>query len=221
MSGIFSAITLCLAASVTAFAPSTTKNGASTTILNDFNPRTEIGAQMPAGYFDPLNLVKKGPYGSPEENFYHYRGIELKHGRIAMAATVGMLTQQVTRFEGFVSPSQNIKFADVPNGLGALKGLPLEGWVQLVVLIGAHEVLVKPNLKKKAGDYGAGYFGVNLEDGGDKQRQALSVEVANGRLGKKHEIIQQPISIYAVLLSLLLMNVDDCLLYILLWMIKS
>jgi len=130
----------------------------------------------------PLGFIQNGPYGSPEENFNHYRGVEVKHGRIAMAATVGMLTQQTTRFEGFLSPSQNLKFEDIPNGLGALKAVPLEGWVQMIVLIGAHEVLVKQREGKAPGDFGTGYFGFAMDDQSSKQLRALSVEVSNGRL---------------------------------------
>jgi len=73
----------------------------------------------------PLKLAGKGPYGSTEQNFAHYRGIEVKHGRIAMAVTVGMLVQETSRFNTFVSPSANLKFTDIPNGLGSLKAFPL------------------------------------------------------------------------------------------------
>lgn len=130
----------------------------------------------------PFNLVEKGPYGSPEKNFAHYRGIEVKHGRVAMAATVGMLVQETSRFSGFASPSANLKFEDIPNGLGALKSFPLEGWTQIVLLIGAHELLVKQRPSSDVpGDFGTGYLGRNMKDD-DNKRRALSVEITNGRL---------------------------------------
>ena len=132
--------------------------------------------------FSPLGLVKLGPYGSEEENFAHYRGVEVKHGRIAMAATVGMLVQQTTRFDGYLSPSADLKFADVPNGLAALKAVPLEGWCQMAVLIGAHELFVKQREGKVPGDFGTGYFGFSMDDQSSKQLRALSVEISNGRL---------------------------------------
>merc|ERR1719469_933600 len=56
------------------------------------------------GYFDPLGLLKAGPYGSTEDNFRRYREVEIKHGRVAMLATVGMLVQQNYSFEGYISP---------------------------------------------------------------------------------------------------------------------
>mmetsp|Transcript_4096 Transcript_4096/g.8049 ORF Transcript_4096/g.8049 Transcript_4096/m.8049 type:complete len:189 (-) Transcript_4096:109-675(-) len=130
----------------------------------------------------PLGFIKNGPYGGPEENFRHYRSVEVKHGRIAMAATLGMLTQQTSRFDGFISPSHNLKFDDIPNGLGALKAVPLEGWVQIAVLIGLHEVIIKQRPGKAPGDFGTGYFGVAMDDQSAKQLSSLSAEVANGRL---------------------------------------
>lgn len=131
----------------------------------------------------PLGFIKNGPYGSPEDNFRHYRSVEVKHGRIAMAATLGMLTQQTSRFDGFISPSQNLKFEDIPNGLGALKAVPLEGWVQIAVLIGLHEVIIKQRPGKAPGDFGTGYFGVAMDDQSAKQLRSLNAEIANGRLG--------------------------------------
>ena len=130
----------------------------------------------------PLGFIKNGPYGSPEENFRHYRAVEVKHGRIAMAATLGMLVQETSRFQGFLSPSANLKFEDVPNGLGALDVVPIEGWVQMAVVIGMHEVLIKERPGRAPGDFGTGYFGFTMDDQSAKQIRSLSAEVSNGRL---------------------------------------
>ena len=99
-----------------------------------------------------------------------------------MAATLGMLTQQNYHFEGFLSPSANLKFEDVPNGLAALSAVPLAGWCQMAVVIGAHEMLVKQREGRKPGDFGTGYFGFALDDQSARQIRALSVEISNGRL---------------------------------------
>jgi len=99
-----------------------------------------------------------------------------------MAATLGMLVQQTTRFQGFLSPSSNLKFEDVPNGLGALKAVPLEGWVQMIVVIGLHEVFIKEREGRAPGDFGTGYFGVAMDDQSAKQLRSLSAEISNGRL---------------------------------------
>eukprot|EP00543_Licmophora_paradoxa_P001441 CAMPEP_0202458030 /NCGR_PEP_ID=MMETSP1360-20130828/20423_1 /ASSEMBLY_ACC=CAM_ASM_000848 /TAXON_ID=515479 /ORGANISM="Licmophora paradoxa, Strain CCMP2313" /LENGTH=205 /DNA_ID=CAMNT_0049078347 /DNA_START=23 /DNA_END=640 /DNA_ORIENTATION=+ len=173
-------LAIAFAASAAAFSPVT--KTASKSALNALAPKDELGAIPPIGFFDPLGLCKNGPYGSEEDNFYHYRGVEVKHGRIAMAATLGMLTQQNYHFEGYLSPSADLKFADIPNGLGALSAVPLIGWVQMAVVIGAHEVLIKQREGKKPGDFGTGYFGVSMDDQSAKQIRALNIEISNGRL---------------------------------------
>jgi hypothetical protein len=98
-----------------------------------------------------------------------------------MAATLGMLVQENYRFDGYLSPSAGLEFSDVPNGLGAFNIVPLEGWVQMAVVIGAHELLVKQREGKAPGDFGTGYFGVALDDQSAKQLRLLNVEVQNGR----------------------------------------
>ena len=51
-----------------------------------FNPKDFPGVTGPFGFFDPLDLCPKD-----ESNFKKYRESELKHGRIAMLAFVGIL----------------------------------------------------------------------------------------------------------------------------------
>ena len=74
-----------------------------------------------------------------EDNFAQYREAELKHGRIAMVAVLGNTLPDVFREQlvpgdgAFLSPSAGVTFADVPNGLGGLKAVPLLGWVQVFV----------------------------------------------------------------------------------------
>jgi len=88
--------------------------------------RQAIGICFPlTEKFDPLNL------GSTDAKMERYTAVEIKHGRVAMIATVGYVMPEVFRFpgcEGF------------QNGLGALSTIPVEGWVQLIAFIGAHEV---------------------------------------------------------------------------------
>lgn len=47
-----------------------------------------VGASAPLGFFDPMGFSK-----GPEERTNTYREAELKHGRTAMLAVVGFLTQ--------------------------------------------------------------------------------------------------------------------------------
>ena len=43
------------------------------------------------------------------------------------------------KFDGYLSPSQNLKFADVPSGLAAISKVPLEGWLQVLLVAGLIE----------------------------------------------------------------------------------
>lgn len=115
---------------------------------------------------------------------YRYMDIDNNNNNtgIAMAATLGMLVQENYHFSGFLSPSAALEFSSVPNGLAALDVVPLAGWVQMAVVIGMHEVLVKQREGKAPGDFGTGYFGVALDDQSATQLRALNVEVQNGRL---------------------------------------
>merc|ERR1719424_1268564 len=50
----------------------------------------EIGAQAPAGYWDPLGIADN----ISQEQFDRYRTVEQKHGRISMIAVVGYCVPQ-------------------------------------------------------------------------------------------------------------------------------
>merc|ERR550537_441418 len=74
-----------------------------------------LGVQAPAGFLDPLGFVAKdGP-----EAFVRRRAVERKHGRIAMVAITGVLVHNAQiEFPGYLSKSADLKFSDVPDGLG-------------------------------------------------------------------------------------------------------
>lgn len=98
----------------------------------------DIGATLPLGFFDPLGLVADGD----QAKFDRLRLTELKHGRISMIAVVGYLIQEAGfRWPGAVDLS-GLKFADLPNGYGALEGISFLGKVQMFAFIGALEVFV-------------------------------------------------------------------------------
>merc|ERR1719310_1100324 len=104
-----------------------------------FSPSTDIGVTPPLGLFDPLGFLSRGP-----EVYRRYQEIEIKHGRLAMAATLGVIvTEAGIRFPGYISLSQDLQFSDVPGTLdGAYFGIPLVGWVQIMALIGALDIAV-------------------------------------------------------------------------------
>jgi len=99
----------------------------------------EIGVLPPLGLFDPLGFLSRGP-----EVYRRYQEIEIKHGRLAMAATLGVIvTEAGIRLPGDLSPSNGLSFADVGGSLGeAYETVPLAGWVQIVALIAALDIAV-------------------------------------------------------------------------------
>merc|ERR1719453_1274713 len=78
-----------------------------------FSPESDIGVTPPLGLFDPLNFLSRGP-----DAYRRYQEIEIKHGRLSMAACLGVIvTEAGLRLPGYISYSQDLKFADVGGGL--------------------------------------------------------------------------------------------------------
>ncbi|CAK0837698.1 unnamed protein product [Prorocentrum cordatum] len=95
-----------------------------------FDPATQIGALLPVGYFDPLNICKVGDRGK----FRNFREAELKHGRVAMMASVGLVGQHFLKFPGFEAVPSGIRAADVSPGL--------QGWIVMILFCGYMELKV-------------------------------------------------------------------------------
>jgi light-harvesting complex I chlorophyll a/b binding protein 1 len=124
------------------FAKAAKKVGAavkSKTPLGGFSPSTDIGVTPPLGLFDPLNLLSRGP-----EAYRRYQEIEIKHGRLAMAATLGVIvTEAGIRLPGYLSISQDLPYSSQPGSLdGAYFATPLAGWLQIVCFIAALDIAV-------------------------------------------------------------------------------
>ena len=96
------------------------------------------------------------------------------------------------KFPGYLAPSSNLKFADVPNGIAAITKVPAEGWLQWVALCGCYEFCVNtPVDAAEPGNYGKGRFGYGnmvlgitaepMQDA-EARKRALNSELANGRL---------------------------------------
>merc|ERR1719160_433277 len=117
-----------------------------------FNPAEQLGATAPLGYFDPLGFCKVGD----EDTFRSMRSAELKHGRVAMMASVGAVAQASFQFPGFEK---------VPKGLGAVTAEPgIYGFVVVLLLSGALELTIWRDDPKK-GVEGIGDFGNPLQLG--------------------------------------------------------
>jgi hypothetical protein len=81
--------------------------------------------------FDPLNLASLGG----EETLAFFRHAEIKHGRVAMAATVGLLVHiNGVHFPGMLSPTYGVSFESLSQ-MG-----PFEAW-QAIPLLGQAQIL--------------------------------------------------------------------------------
>merc|ERR1719265_2213515 len=109
-----------------------------------FQPANELGAMAPLGYFDPLGFAKVGD----EAGFKNLRAAELKHGRVAMMASVGALAQSLFRFPG----CEDVKgtFTAAVGGDAAMPG----GLAVIFLLSGALEQIWKEQPGKDAGNFG-------------------------------------------------------------------
>jgi hypothetical protein len=144
------------------------------------NFEEDIGATLPLGFFDPLGLVADGD----QVNFDRLRLVEIKHGRISMLAVVGYLVQEAGfRWPGAIDLAGD-KFADIPNGYGAIEAIPYAGKFQLLAAIGALEVFVMRDFTGGdfPGDLRNDYidFGWDTFDEDTKLRKR-GIELAQGR----------------------------------------
>merc|ERR1711988_605428 len=73
----------------------------------------DLGVQAPVGFWDPLGFT----VGGDAAPFRRRRYVELKHGRVCMLACLGYIVPEYFKFDGMLSPSEGLAFADVPNGL--------------------------------------------------------------------------------------------------------
>eukprot|EP00971_Amphidinium_carterae_P117074 2318263-Amphidinium_carterae.2 len=76
-----------------------------------FDPTVQIGAMAPLGYFDPVGFCSD----ASEDRFKYLRAAELKHGRVAMLAALGLVVQHDVRFEGYSA---------IPSGIWAVQQAP-------------------------------------------------------------------------------------------------
>merc|ERR1712137_517725 len=84
-----------------------------------FQPSQQIGVTAPLGFFDPLNFSKVGD----EEGFRKLRVAELKHGRVAMMASVGAVVQHYVQFGGYEKVPKGIFAATDSTGIAGFAAL--------------------------------------------------------------------------------------------------
>eukprot|EP00972_Heterocapsa_arctica_P041543 6124032-Heterocapsa_arctica.AAC.1 len=104
-----------------------------------------------------------------------------------MIATIGYIVPEYYKLPGVISTSTGLKFADIPNGLGALSKVPAAGLAQMVGFAGFLE-LVYNRPYGEPGNYGKGLFGLGSlgfsasVQNPDVRVTKLNAELANGRL---------------------------------------
>ena len=123
---------LAILASAAAFAPMG-RMATSSALKMSFE--SEIGAQAPLGFWDPLGLLND----ADQERFDRLRYVETKHGRISMLAILGhLVTTAGVRLPGEIA--YGLKFSEVPTGLKAFDVIPAAGTAQLFAFIGLLEL---------------------------------------------------------------------------------
>ncbi|EEC50684.1 protein fucoxanthin chlorophyll a/c protein [Phaeodactylum tricornutum CCAP 1055/1] len=167
-----------LFASAAAFAPA--QQAARTSVATNMAFESELGAQAPLGFYDPLGLVADGD----QEKFDRLRYVEIKHGRISMLAVAGYLAQEAGWRLGGDIALDGTKFADIPNGFAALSAIPQAGLIQIIAFIGFLETSVMKDITggEFVGDFRNGYidFGWDSFDQETKLRKR-AIELNQGR----------------------------------------
>mmetsp|Transcript_30909 Transcript_30909/g.51696 ORF Transcript_30909/g.51696 Transcript_30909/m.51696 type:complete len:205 (-) Transcript_30909:671-1285(-) len=162
-----------LLASASAFVPAASSRGASSSALK-MGFESEIGAQPPLGFWDPLGLLKD----ADQERFDRLRTVEVKHGRIAMLAIVGhMYTAAGNRCPGDIAPG--LPFSSMKTGLAAFDTVPGWGMAQVILFIGLMEygfATVKEDIEEDCK--------FRMDDWGwseATQKKKAAIELNNGR----------------------------------------
>merc|ERR1719197_788882 len=129
---LLSSLAVCSAYQA-ALAPRAATQAASAVSMTAIQPG-DVGTTRPLGVWDPLGLMTKMP-----EKYRRWQEMEIKHGRIAMAAFAHVIvTGAGYKFDGYCSylSFPPIKFDDIPAGtLGSWAALPQAGWAQIVAIV--------------------------------------------------------------------------------------
>ncbi|CAL1172315.1 unnamed protein product [Cladocopium goreaui] len=95
-----------------------------------------------------------------------------------MLACIGYIVPEYFRWPGYCSPSMNLSFTDIPNGLKGAAMVPLAGGLRGVTNLQKIQ-------DKVLGDYGYGAFGIPFGkkiENEEKKMKSLTAEINNGRL---------------------------------------
>lgn len=132
-----------------------------------FDATAQVGITQPFGYFDPLGLCPP----ADKFKFRRFRSAELKHGRVAMMASVGLVAQHFVRLPGGAfdeAPAGIFAVATVAGGGGFL----VLSFVCLILEL----AILGQDPSKEVGDFGDP-FGVGMYD-----EDMRNKELNNGRM---------------------------------------
>jgi hypothetical protein len=136
-----------------------------------------FGGEKTSKNFDPVGFSERAP-----EWLNWFREAELKHGRQAMLATVGLVVPEFVRV-----PGAQFSFDAVPNVLDAHDALLDTSMKQILLWVSFAEVCTLAALSnmnefdRVPGDYGFDPLGVYPTDPA-KQKEMKLKELKNGRL---------------------------------------
>ena len=96
-------------------------------------------------------------------------------------ARFSRFSQLFTPSHALLSPSQDLHFDDIPGGIAAIDAVPAAGWIQIIALVGAHELTVaKQDYTKVPGEIPT-FLGFKPDDPVVFKEKQLK-ELKNGRL---------------------------------------
>merc|ERR1712060_835590 len=187
-----SAIAAALIGSAAAFAPAQTGK-VSTALNGDARSPDGLGVDPgPLDLWDPLGLMED------TDSFPRRRAVEIKHGRISMAAFIGMMVQELgITFPGSLDLAGDVPFASVlDDGMGfpALAAVPTFGLAQILLFGGLAETVAMPageytggpqdlpgGYDGSAGTIPGGYPFQNQIEDAEARDRTLNCEIQNGR----------------------------------------
>jgi hypothetical protein len=172
-----------LVGSAAAFAPAPAAK--TTSALNAFE--SELGAQPPLGFFDPLGLLD----GADQERFDRLRYVEVKHGRISQLAFLGnIITRAGVHLSGDIDYSGH-SFDSFPNGWATINGpdaISRSGLAQIVFFVGTLQLGVMKDSAHGAapGDFPDDFRNGAIDFGWDSSAAETklskrAIELNNGR----------------------------------------
>jgi len=134
-------------------------------------PDREVGAMAPLGFWDPCGLSTN----ISDETFRKYRTAELKHGRISMLATAGLLVQAMgARFVGFEGAPAGFQACTSGPGAG--------GFGVLVLAAGFFELKLLSDEGREPGNFGDPLWLMDPVDNSQYNGQSRNTELFYGRL---------------------------------------